>query len=268
MTKKANESVKSAKMFVSKWYNVVITMFDNILATNSGDIDDHEKYIESNQELEAPEGAKGPIKHSESRSINPITGEDGDEIEEERGTTVFFRDTVGVFIRYHMIKGFLKYAAGVARLNEGFKISGFASKIIKFVHIYPTRIRFTQDGEFVKTPHSEIFVRPIKITDKTGTRTAISRSEQILYDRDHLVTINFKVKIFDNPDVDGPEIEGLLGFGLDSGLGCWRNGGYGRFILNLFEEIEAPTGGELLDLADPEYHLDFPDIPAEEIANG
>lgn len=147
--------------------------------------------------------------------------------DEDRGSTVFRRDTEGrpCFIDY-MIKGFFKDTCTAQRrfdvsLSKG--IAAHKMKINDVLFIEPQFIPIlTQDGA---VPAITMFQRPLRADTPQGPRVALASSECIQAGAQLEFTLeNFGVKI-----ISKDLIKEWLNYGRMRGLGQFRNGSYGRF---------------------------------------
>ena len=143
----------------------------------------------------------------------------------EKGTTGFHRDASGAPILYdYVIKGFFKDAAGMLRRVEGTKSSKLTSykKVIDgLVFVRPRTIPLVTSAEV------GILERPLRAQTAQGERVALARSEMIATG----ATITFTLDLLS--DKLEPAIREWLDYGINRGLGQWRNGGYGTFTYEM-----------------------------------
>lgn len=185
---------------------VIIKTTTELLGTVPKDPEVYASWIETKKPIE--------IQENESENVEKI---------EEKGWTGFMKDDNGLFIYEYMIKGFLKTAGDVVKTDLGIK--GIASKIDKYVFVTPRRIYFHQEEP------DGFIERPLRGKTPKGPRVTLVRSDFINIGK----KIEFDLKIFKNPPTNQSKaitqsvIEVILKYGEWSGLGQFRNGGYGRF---------------------------------------
>jgi hypothetical protein len=138
---------------------------------------------------------------------------------EEKGWQGFHRDDNGLFVYEYMIKGFLKHAGNV--LKEQLKIKALRSKLDDFCFVYPRRIYLGQ-----KDPDG-IIERPLRAMTAQGPRVTLVRSDFIMAGK----RIEFEIGLLSHKEIKWQVIEELFAYGEVSGLGQFRNGGYGRFAV-------------------------------------
>lgn len=153
---------------------------------------------------------------------NPA-GIDNEEVQtieeiEEKGWTGFHSDEQGLFVYDYFIKGFLKNAGNV--LKEELKIKALRSKISDFLFVKPRKIYIGQkvDG---------ILERPLRGQTAQGQRVTLVRSDFIKEG----TKITFQLKLLPHKELTWEVIDSLWAYGEDQGLGQFRGGGYGRFII-------------------------------------
>lgn len=144
---------------------------------------------------------------------------------ELKGWTGFHADEQGIFIYDYMVKGFLKNAGNILKSKHQVDIKNLQSKVNKHVFIFPRRLRFfNADGSMVREAQ-DVLERPVRITDKSGTRVAIVRSDVVKAG----AIIRCEVEVLDNDEISMDTIDKLMEYGRYQGLGQWRNASYGRF---------------------------------------
>lgn len=190
-----NESIESR--------NFKIRFMTEMLGTVAKDEAVFKNYIESKK----PESKNG---EDESLTIDKM---------EEKGWTGFHHDEGGLFIYEYMIKGFLKQAGNV--LKDILKIKALRSKIDDFVFISPRKIYFT-----TRASEPDGFVeRPLRCMTMQGPRVCLARSDYMNVGHE----LNFQINLIKHKEINWKIVENLLEYGKLSGLGQFRNGGYGRF---------------------------------------
>lgn len=161
-------------------------------------------------------------------SLAPVGTDIKDEIEtlndiEEKGTTRFHKDEMGLFIYNYMIIGFLKEAGN--SLKEQLGIKALKSKIEQFVFVNPRKIYL-----FKEQPDGT-FERPKRVNGPMGPQSTLGRSEYI----NAGTQIEFELTLLEHKEVTQDTIKEIMEYGQFKGLGQWRNGGFGAFKVLQFE---------------------------------
>jgi len=180
-----------------------IELITKMLGTVAQDPEVYKTYIESK---------KPEVLNSEDEYLTV------DKIE-EKGWTGFRRDEKGLFIYEYMIKGFLKNAGNV--LKDSLKMKAVRSKIDSFLFIAPRRIYLGQDKP------DGIIERPLRGMTMQGPRVTLARSDYI----DAGKHIEFEITLLSHKELTWDVVETFLKYGELQGLGQFRNGGYGRFVV-------------------------------------
>ena len=153
--------------------------------------------------------------------------EDGELVEDElnKGLTGFLKDETGYYIKDSQIKGFLKSAASVLKQWGAMKQLG--AKVRANLYVTPLKIYLADSAKEL-----EIFERPLRAQTPQGERTCLARSELIPEGTKISFTLESLLDVF-------PEnlLIGLFEFGKRQGLGQYRSGSYGQFVLSKFEQI-------------------------------
>lgn len=181
---------------------VVIKTITEMLGTVTKDPEVYKTYIESKK----PEG----IDEQEYLTVDKI---------EEKGWTGFHRDENGIFIYEYMVKGFLKHAGNV--LKDVVKVKALRSKIDDFVFIAPRRI-------YVGKAEPDGYIeRPLRAMTMQGPRVTLARSDKL----NEGLLISFDITLLPHKDLSWDLLRRLFDHGELMGLGQFRNGGYGRFVV-------------------------------------
>ena len=157
--------------------------------------------------------------------------EDVDNIIEndEKGTTIFYRDKNGCLILngYH-IKGFLKEAAKA--LKHQVNLKSYLSKVDTYVFVMEKNIPIMRDGKQIMEPDGYL-ERPLRCETAQGPRVALSKSEEILdpWYVDVTIRVVENAGTAKSAPIDMDMIEGFLDYGAMKGLLQWRNAGHGSF---------------------------------------
>jgi len=184
-----------------------IELITEMLGTVPKDPDIYKTYIESKKPEE--------ITDEEYLSVEKI---------EEKGWTGFHSDENGLFIYDYMIRGFLKNAGNV--LKDSLKLKAVKSKIDQFVFVFPRKIYLG------KTEPDGDLKRSLRIMGPSGPRVCIAKSDLV----NAGTILNFYIKIVPNKDINMETIDRIMEYGQLCGIGQFRNGSYGRFIVQQIED--------------------------------
>lgn len=153
-------------------------------------------------------------------------------IDQRRGRTAFHRDGTTPIIYDYVLKGHMKEMWRACRQMPGSassKLTAGKSKIDLLVHVFPRRIPLKLSKPTVDNE------RPLRADTPQGPRVTVVASEAAQAG----TTMEFEV-LCQAPDVIGEKLlREWLGNGEFFGLGQWRSGGYGRFVVESFEEVAA-----------------------------
>lgn len=149
--------------------------------------------------------------------------------EVEKGTTGFHKDEEGIFIYDYLVKGFLKEAGNVMKLDMNLK--NVKSKIDNLVFVFPRKLRFLTPDEKPLLDHQGYLERPLRAQTAQGPRVFLARSETV--DAGNKIICEFK--IVPNKEINSKVICNILEYGALKGLGQFRNGSYGRFSYEIIK---------------------------------
>lgn len=202
-----------------------ITLIDEMLGTNPGSKEVHEKFINS----------KAPDAENREEELKHLPAEE--MIKNEM--TVFYRDDAGApaMACYHMY-GFFKSACGYLRKAKGSKsekLKAYKKAIDGLIKVYPHE----EDpaGRYI-TLHipegTEIgsCQRPLRAQTMQGERVALANSETVPAG----TTLEMDICAWDPALWD--LIEEWLDYGRFNGLGQWRSSGKGAFTWEYVEEAK------------------------------
>lgn len=199
-----------------------IELIDEMLATNPGDPEIHEKFIAS----------KAPDAETRSQELEHMSA---DELVSKE-MTVFYRDAAGnpQIPCYHMY-GFFKSSCGFLRNvkgTESSKIKAYKKKIDGLIKVYSDAndirgryINLNLDGMKMGTCQ-----RPLRASTMQGERVALANSETV----PEGTWFECDIVCFD--DTMWPAIEEWLDYGKYNGLDQWRSSGKGAFIWKYVNE--------------------------------
>lgn len=160
---------------------------------------------------------------------------------EDIATTVFHRhpDNAGIFVDAYMFKGFLKEAADTLRVvhakSENSRWGAAKNKVSKFVHVFPDRLMLLHPEDhadplenvsdrYVKQPAGHL-TRPLRAETAQGSRVALARSELVRAG----VQFEAIIGLIGGDTFNLEMLTECLKLGSFTGLGQWRNAGFGRF---------------------------------------
>ena len=196
-----------------------ITLIDEMLGTNPGNREVHERFINS----------KAPDAETREQELEHLPPEE--MIKNEM--TVFYRDDEGkpAMACYHMY-GFFKSACGFLRKvngSESSKLKAYKKAIDGLIKVYP--------GEDPADRYLTLNMpagkaigdcqRPLRAQTMQGERVAIADSEEI--QAGAFVEFDVVMLAHEKKPIGPQLIEEWLEFGVFNGLGQWRNAGHGAF---------------------------------------
>lgn len=186
---------------------VLLTFTEHVLGATPKNKEIYAKFI-------ATKAAEKELAQEETETVQTL---------EEKGWTGFMQDEKGIFFYEYVLKGFFK-SAGIA-LKDQTGLKNVKSKIDRFVFISPRRLYIKKDGKHIKTVDG-VNERSLRAETMQGPRVTLARSDYISEGATLAVTINV---VENKSGVDVSMLKELLDYGQFSGLGQFRNGGYGRF---------------------------------------
>jgi hypothetical protein len=160
---------------------------------------------------------------------------------EGKGITVFFRDNNGKpCIGDHMVKGFMKAAGeAICKANpkrENGKVLKSASYTDSLInqHVAIAEQFITFDKDIVRDQNSypKYNTRSLRAMTMQGPRVSIAKSEVIPAG----AKLKFTLKVMDGSQIDKEVLTKLFDVGQMTGLGQWRNAGYGQFDYKITEQ--------------------------------
>lgn len=188
---------------------VKLTLTEDMLGTVPKDPAVYASYIAT----KAPEAMRVAALSEEVATVEKI---------EEKGWTGFHKDESGLFVYDYMIRGFLKNAGNVLKVDVGVK--NLKSKIDNYVFVLPRRVHFVRDGAHLDKADGMV-ERPLRAMTMQGPRVTLARSDKVLAG----TVLEFTVSILKNAEIDAKLIKSLFEYGTLCGLGQFKNGSYGRF---------------------------------------
>ena len=200
-----------------KTRRIKVTLIDEMLGTNPGSKEIHEKFINS----------KAPDAESREEELTHLPAEEMVKNE----MTVFYRDSDGnpAMACYHMY-GFFKSACGYLRKvtgSESSKLKAYKKAIDGLIKVYASEDDFRNRYLTLNLPEGgEIgnCQRPLRAQTMQGERVALANSETVPAG----TTFECDICVWD--DKLWSAIEEWLDYGKFNGLGQWRSSGKGAFI--------------------------------------
>jgi hypothetical protein len=201
--------------FTVRKAKVTIRLMEDLLGTVPMNKDVYATYIESKRPA-PPEGENHVDAETET-----VT-----EDLETRGWTSFHQDDEGVFLYDYVVKGFIKNAANV--LKDQLAIKNLRSKLTDNIFVFPRRLHLGKEMP------DGLLERPLRGMTAQGPRVSLARSSTVNAGTE----ISFEIRMIPHKEkeINWQLIRDLLEYGQYSGLGQFRNGGYGRFEVVSFEE--------------------------------
>lgn len=153
-----------------------------------------------------------------------------DENLDKKNLTVFLRDGEALCLADYVVKGFLKEALSALKSQIG--IASVTSKVDNYILVTPAYLRFKKNGKEVTAP-DDIFERPLRALTMQGPRVSVTASEIIEAGWE----LEFDLTLLENPATPKSKaltfdvIDQALEYGSFKGLGQWRNGQNGRFVV-------------------------------------
>lgn len=153
---------------------------------------------------------------------------------EEKGTTIFNRDTEGrLCLMDYQLKGFLKSRGNVIRARtgggKGNPWAAVKGKIDDHVFVYPRFVQLHRDGAAIKEAEG-VCERPLSAQTAQGPRVCLARSEAVAPG----ATFEFEIEVAGV--IQKKQIREILAEGRRFGLGSWRNSGKGRVSFEIVDE--------------------------------
>lgn len=216
-----------------------IRMTTPMLGTAPADPEIYKKFIESKRPPSEEHPASDAEEGDETETLPTV------EEEVAKGMTVFHRLNGAPFIYDYQIKGYLKDACGMLRRLEGtesHKLKAHKRVIDGLVFVNPRCI------PLILPPGKEIISdgfpaqRPLRSMTPKGERVCLAISEAA----PEGTKLHFRIQLMDE------KLESVfyewMQYGQLRGLGQWRNGSWGRFVIDTlngrkFNQPEpSPTG--------------------------
>lgn len=234
-------------------YRIILELTTDMLGTVPKNRDVFTSYIaEKARKIIAKGHEKGvPLTDgtpAEEDAVAARLGEEEltiDEVE-EKGWTGFHIDSSDdqkrPFLYDYVLKGFLKSAATVLKSydlddDEQVEVASQSAtkkkkpdetlkqlhdKVEKYVFILPRRIYLPVSGEMAALE------RPLRAMTAQGPRVTVVRSDTV----PEGTKLSFDLHVLKGGGITEGLLTDLLEYGMYKGLGQWRSGGYGRFVVS------------------------------------
>lgn len=173
-----------------------------------------------------------PAKKKEEAECLP----DPEDVEQEleKASTVFPKDSTGLFAWDYQVRGFFKEAlSALIELGEcGISKWAYKRSVDQFLFVNPRRIYYRDASGVIITQPSGAIERSLRVTTMQGDRVCLARSEcvpegsQFEFTVTLLETTNAKAKV---AKIDLDLVRAMLDRGRFVGFSQWRSGSYGRF---------------------------------------
>jgi hypothetical protein len=184
-------------------FDISIELTEPMLGTVPKSKEIYEKFIESKKPTS--------IEDVEVVSVEEL---------EEKGWTGFHKDDNGLFIYDYMVKGFIKYAGNV--LKDELGIKNLKAKLTDYIFVFPRRIYLG------KAEPDGVFERPLRAMTMQGPRVTLARSEYVAAG----TKLSFQIGLLKHKELTIEKIMTIMDYGQLQGLGQFRNGGFGRFVVD------------------------------------
>lgn len=157
-----------------------------------------------------------------------------------KGTTVFFwdKDTDKPCIGDHMIYGFLKAASEAIgrtlprKKAEVLHSTSYTQSLInQHVRCVQQFIPFDCDIARDENGFPEYKQRSLRAMTAQGPRVSLAKSERVPAG----ANLKFTLRVMEGSPIEEKHLKKLLEYGQLSGLGQWRNAGYGQFTFEIFK---------------------------------
>lgn len=148
---------------------------------------------------------------------------------EENGQTVFYRDeNDNLVLLDYQVKGYFKAAMTALKADLGIGMP--AKKNDQFLFVEPRCIPLMRNGKTIQD-EDEILERPLRGQTMQGERISLASSEMVStpWQIDVAITVLKNIATAKSAALTFDAVEKALDYGRFSGIGQWRNGGYGRF---------------------------------------
>lgn len=236
MAKKQVVLEQTSSRVVPDFYEVTLTVTEDMLGTAPSDPNIYSEYIASKALRDEKKLAKTDAeKATVAAKQEAVTKEELAMLPEDsaKGVTVFRRNDGGLILTDTMIRGFLK--EGASAIGVAGSSWGLTSKIDKFLFVTdetrrPIRqIPLMRDGVQVAEPDGT-YERPLRALTAMGPRVTLASSEMVKAP----FSLSFYLAVIglgtsEKGKITPEVLTSWLNYGRYTGLGQYRTGGHGRF---------------------------------------
>lgn len=223
--RKKDEGPKRFKVY-KKTY--VIELVSEMLGTTPKDESIFKSFIDSKRPEHLPEPQAMAVEQMGSLEFLQPDDDELKDVEklEEKGWTGFRQDEEGIYLINYMIMGFLKNAANVLKENLGVK--ALKSKINNYAFVFPRKVHFG-----LEKPDG-MQERPVRAMTPQGPRVFLTRADFVSEGRE----LTFSIHWIEHKEITEEIIDELMAYGQYQGLGQFRNGWFGSFVVKSASEVE------------------------------
>ena len=201
-------------------FNLTVEFLEPILGTVPKDKTVYSTFIATKAKELSPEKLKEELDSIQER--------------EEKGWTGFHFDpkTDQPFLYDYVLRGFMKSSCQALRRfpeSQSSKLTSFKSRIDGNVFVFPRKILLNlPKGTNMKK--LDVLERPLRCETAQGPRVTVCRADLCPMG----TTFNAELHVLD-PKINVDQLIEWFNYGLYSGFGQWRSGGYGRFSFKIKE---------------------------------
>lgn len=154
---------------------------------------------------------------------------------EEESSTTFKADEAGLYIEGRQVKAMMKEAGGRLGMSRAVKgeRKSLGPDLHEALHVDEDAIHLRRDGRPIAEPDG-CEAKPIHVMTAKGPRTSIKRTAYV-----EKPEVTFTVRILNMVALKEDDLQRILAFGQDLGLGADRSQGHGKFTVIGFERIGA-----------------------------
>ena len=202
-----------------------------LLGCSSGNPEIYDEFLAPKAEEKLHHPLTDEQKAEERAAITP----EDPSVKLEKASTVFPKDTTGLFVWDYQWRGFIKERIGsMIELGDVTEVTKWTYKraVDQFVFVNPRRCYLHSEGGEIVRECKQWLQRPLRATTMQGDRIALARSQMLPVG----TTCEFAVTVMEgtNPKskvagLTPDRIRQCFDMGIVSGSMQWRSGGWGRF---------------------------------------
>ena len=215
------------------YYAVTLQLVSPMLGTVSKNMEMYDYHAKQKARVEANKTGKGLSDEQIAEEELTMT----EQFIQEKGWSGFHWYEKSPVIYNYVIGGFIKEAIAGLRRTTGTRssaITAYKKTVDQQVFVYPRLVPFISPDE----PYDDLqtLERPLRGQTAQGERVTLVKSDMIQPG----ALLTFEIHAFKGKVTQNVLLE-VLAYGIYKGLGQWRSGGYGQFVVVSFERLEAPT---------------------------